>query len=56
MIINFNKGDKLICSVCNKEFIVNEDTNYIIGNQPVCSWKCFLKHVKEKEFENKKIK
>lgn len=47
MIINFSKGDKLLCSVCNKEFVVNEDTNYIINTQPVCSWKCFLQYVKE---------
>lgn len=47
MIINFSKGDKLLCSVCNKEFVVDENTNYIINTQPVCSWKCFLQYVKE---------
>lgn len=37
MIINFSKGDKLLCGVCNKDFVVDENTNYIINIQPVCS-------------------
>ena len=47
MIINFSKGDKLLCGVCNKDFVVDENTNYIINIQPVCSQKCFLQYVKE---------
>lgn len=43
------KGAKLICPVCQKEFTVDDDTNYFCAGGYVCEWKCFLKHVKEVE-------
>ena len=47
-------GEKLICPVCNKEFKATEDTNYIVKDGFVCSWKCFLNKVNETQ-EDKKI-
>lgn len=47
------KGAKLICPVCQKEFIVDDDTNYFCAGGYVCEWKCFLKHVKETEAKKK---
>ena len=41
------KGAKLICPVCQKQFTVDDDTNYFCAGGYVCEWKCFLKHVKE---------
>lgn len=46
--IDYNIGDKLNCSVCNKEFKVSDDTKYICNGGYVCSWKCFIKHVRNK--------
>ena len=42
------------CSVCNKEFVADDDTRYIIAGGYTCSWKCFLKEAKEQEFKRKK--
>lgn len=41
--------DKVICSVCNKEFKLKE--KYIIAGGYACKWKCFLKEVKRQEAE-----
>ena len=43
------KGAKLICPVCQKEFTVDDNTNFYCAGGYVCEWKCFLKHVKEVE-------
>lgn len=49
-------GEQLVCPVCGKEFRATEDTNYIVKEGFVCSWKCFLKRVEENQDkkENKK--
>ena len=49
-----NKGETLICPVCGKEFIVDDDTKYIAGGGYTCSWKCFQKEVKRSEKEDRK--
>jgi hypothetical protein len=49
-------GDKLVCSICGKEFKVTEDTNCIAGGGYVCGWKCFLKRVSETQVDTKKEK
>lgn len=46
--IDYNIGDKLTCSVCNKEFKVSDDTKYICNGGYVCSWKCFINHIRSK--------
>ena len=38
-----------ICPICNKEFVANDDTRYIIGGGYTCSWKCFLNRIREQE-------
>ena len=43
------KGDKLICPVCSKEFLVDENTCYICKGGYVCSWKCFSTNNREVE-------
>lgn len=48
-----NKGDILNCSVCGKEFPVDDDTCYICNGGYTCSWKCFL--VNNTEVEKKKL-
>lgn len=47
--------EPLICTVCGTEFKPDDDTKYIIRGGYTCSWKCFLKEVKERETK-KKIK
>lgn len=42
-------SDKLICPVCGKEFIPNDDTNYIIAGGYTCNWKCFLDEAKRRD-------
>ena len=37
-----NKGDKLVCPICGKEFKVDDDTCYVCNGNYACSWKCFL--------------
>ena len=48
-----NKGDILICPVCDKEFPVDETTCFICKGGYVCDWKCFLKNLKDIELEKK---
>lgn len=43
-----NINDTLICPVCGKRFLPNDDSKYLIGKEYTCSWDCFLKKVKEK--------
>ena len=47
-----NINDTLICPVCGKRFLPNDDSKYLIGKEYTCSWDCFLKKVKEKYNEN----
>jgi len=57
MISDVKLGEKLVCTVCGKEFTVTEDTKYIAKGGYVCNWKCFLARVKEVELEkNNKTK
>lgn len=41
-------GQKTICPICNKEFVVSEDTTEIMHNRYVCSWTCFNAEVKRR--------
>lgn len=43
--------ERLICTVCGKEFKVNDDTRYIIDGGYTCGWKCFLTEAKKRELE-----
>ena len=43
--------DKLICTVCGKEFKISGDTKYIINGGYTCSWKCFYKEAKRRDTE-----
>ena len=43
----YREGDKLLCPVCKKEFILDENIGCVINNEYVCSPKCFLKYVKD---------
>ena len=43
-----NINNTLICPVCGKRFLPNDDSKYLIGKEYTCSWDCFLKKVKEK--------
>ena len=63
--IIFNKNQKIeydkrpeksICLVCNKEFKVTDEHKFLINGEYVCSWKCFLKFVKEHPKNDKKRK
>lgn len=38
------KADKntFVCPICQKTFYKTDDTCYFIGENPTCSWKCFL--------------
>ena len=47
-----NINNTLICPVCDKRFLPNDDSKYLIGKEYTCSWDCFLKKVKEKYNEN----
>lgn len=47
-----NKGDILACTVCGKEFPVDDDTCFICNGGYTCSWKCFL--INNAEVERKK--
>ena len=47
-----NINDTLICPVCGKRFLPNDDSKYLIGKEYTCSWDCFLSKVKEKYNEN----
>ena len=47
-----NINNTLICPVCGKRFLPNDDSKYLIGKEYTCSWDCFLKKVKEKYNEN----
>ena len=44
-----NEKGNLICPVCEKEFKPTADTKYIVSGGYTCSWKCFLKEVKQYE-------
>lgn len=44
-------SDKLICTVCGKEFTPNDDTKYIINGGYTCSGKCFLNEAKRRDAE-----
>lgn len=46
--------DKLICTVCGKEFKITGDTKYIINGGYTCSWKCFSKEAKRRDAEREK--
>lgn len=50
----FNIGDKLICPVCGKEFIADENTCFATTKGFVCGWPCFIDKVNE--CESKKAK
>lgn len=41
----FEIGDKLVCPVCGKEFIADENTVYATTKGFTCSWKCFINRV-----------
>ena len=43
-----NINNTLICPVCGKRFLPNDDSKYLIGKEYTCSWDCFLNKVKEK--------
>ena len=43
-----NINNTLICPVCGKRFLPNDDSKYLIGKEYTCSWDCFLSKVKEK--------
>lgn len=43
-----NISNTLICPVCGKRFLLNDDSKYLIGKEYTCSWDCFLNKVKEK--------
>ena len=43
-----NINNTLICPVCGKRFLPNNDSKYLIGKEYTCSWDCFLNKVKEK--------
>lgn len=45
----FNIGDKLICPVCGKEFIADENTCFATTKGFVCGWACFIDKVNECE-------
>lgn len=36
-VLESPQKDTLICSVCGKEFVVNDDTKYIIAGGYTCS-------------------
>ena len=38
--------EQLTCPVCGKSFNKNDDTKYMVYREYTCSWKCFLKEVK----------
>lgn len=38
-----NINNTLICPVCGKRFLPNDDSKYLIGKEYTCSWDCFLK-------------
>jgi len=40
-------GDSYICPVCEKEFVFTKEHMYIAKGGHVCSWRCFLDHVKQ---------
>jgi predicted nucleic acid-binding Zn-ribbon protein len=42
-------SEKLICTVCGKEFSPNNDTKYIINGGYTCDWKCFLNEAKKRD-------
>lgn len=45
-------GDKCICPVCGKEFIVNPyDTHYIIRRHYTCGWDCMWNYMHNKKLE-----
>lgn len=46
--------ETLICTVCGKEFKVNDYTKYIINGGYTCSWKCFINEAKRKDAERAK--
>lgn len=46
--------ETLICTVCGKEFKVNDYTKYIINGGYTCSWKCFLNEAKRRDAERAK--
>lgn len=56
MVPDVKLGEKLICSMCGKEFKVTEDTKYIAKGGYVCNWRCFLVSVKEVGLEKNKAK
>lgn len=38
----------MVCPVCGKEFVANDDTKYLVHNQYTCSFKCFKdNHIKK---------
>ena len=45
--------EKLICTVCGKEFEPDDDTKYIIAGGYTCDWKCFLNEAKRRDAEKK---
>lgn len=51
--INKTKTEKLTCPICGKQFVKTEDHKYIVREGYTCSWKCFIKRVREKS-EHKK--
>lgn len=61
MIIPEHKiGDKVICPVCQKQYIFSVENAYIISGDYACDWKCFMTRaktvMKEKETEISKKK
>lgn len=40
-------GNSYICPVCEKEFVFTKEHMYIAKGGYVCSWRCFLDHVKQ---------
>ena len=46
--------NKLICTVCGKEFKISGDTKYIINGGFTCSWKCFYKEARRQDAERER--
>lgn len=45
----YQYGQVVNCSVCGKEFPIDEETNYYCNGGFPCSWECFLKNIKNNQ-------
>ena len=46
----------LVCPICNKKFIYNENCKYKLGKDYVCTWKCLLKHIRNQSASSDTVK